>query len=100
MSRGGRRQPAPTCCKVDCWRPPSPVADWPATGGRGRHPAPRPTAILDAVAAGGPSDVSVRLAGGYYFHALKRLMRDLEPVFAIDGPVSVDLDLTDLTFLG
>jgi anti-sigma regulatory factor (Ser/Thr protein kinase) len=47
-----------------------------------------------------PKELRVRLAGGYYFHTLKRLVRDLQPLFELSEPAVVVIDLADLTFMG
>lgn len=44
--------------------------------------------------------VSIRLAGGYYLDNLTRVIRDLQPVLAIEEPSRVEIDLSSLTFMG
>ena len=45
-------------------------------------------------------EVNVRLAGGYYFHTLKRAITELQPLFNVRKPARVVVDMSDLTFLG
>jgi anti-sigma regulatory factor (Ser/Thr protein kinase) len=47
-----------------------------------------------------PWDLNLRLAGGYYFDTLKRMIVDLGPILALEEPATIQLDLTDLTFVG
>jgi len=45
-------------------------------------------------------DRVVALSGGYYFGQLERLVRDLQPLFAVEGEDEVRIDLTRLVFIG
>jgi len=44
--------------------------------------------------------VTVRLAGPYYLHTIKRLIRELQPLFGLAEPRVVRVDMRDLTFMG
>lgn len=51
----------------------------------------------------GPQRFRVKLAGGYYFATINRLIRDLQPLFEIDRRnerAIVEVDLRRLTFVG
>jgi len=43
--------------------------------------------------------LGVRLAGPYHFGTVERVIRDLTPLFLVDHPVKLHLDLTSLTFV-
>jgi anti-sigma regulatory factor (Ser/Thr protein kinase) len=45
-------------------------------------------------------DLAVELRGGYYFGQLERLIRDLQPLFEVEGGVRIEIDLTHLVFIG
>lgn len=44
--------------------------------------------------------VSVRLSGPYYFRSINRLIRELQPLFAMESPDTIDIDMSGLTFMG
>jgi hypothetical protein len=45
-------------------------------------------------------DLTVNLAGGYYFAQLSRLVRELQPLYALVEPTCFRIDLSRLTFMG
>jgi anti-sigma regulatory factor (Ser/Thr protein kinase) len=47
----------------------------------------------------GPA-IQLRLAGGYYFHTLTRIVRDLQPLLTLREPALITIDMRDLTFMG
>jgi anti-sigma regulatory factor (Ser/Thr protein kinase) len=44
--------------------------------------------------------VGVRLSGPYYLHTIRRLLRDLHPLFGLESPAVVRVDMSALTFMG
>lgn len=48
-----------------------------------------------------PDDqVAVHLSGPYYLHTIRRLLRDLRPLFGLTSPAEVRVDMSGLTFMG
>jgi anti-sigma regulatory factor (Ser/Thr protein kinase) len=45
-------------------------------------------------------NVVVRLSGGYYFHTLTRIIRDLQPLLTLTTPALITIDMSALTFMG
>jgi hypothetical protein len=46
------------------------------------------------------SEIRLRLAGGYYFRTLTRIIRDLQPLLTLREPAHITIDMSDLTFMG
>jgi hypothetical protein len=46
------------------------------------------------------TEIHLRLAGGYYFHNLTRIIRDLQPLLVLDEPALITIDMSKLTFMG
>lgn len=44
--------------------------------------------------------LAVQLKAGYHLHSIRRIVRDLRPIYALTQPTVVTLDLTSLTFIG
>jgi anti-sigma regulatory factor (Ser/Thr protein kinase) len=47
-----------------------------------------------------PPRLEIRFAGGYYFRSLRRTIREIQPLLAIEEPTLVVVDMRDLTFMG
>jgi len=45
-------------------------------------------------------ELTVGLSGPYYLHTLKKLLRELQPLFSLSEPHVVRVDLSGLTFMG
>jgi hypothetical protein len=45
-------------------------------------------------------EIQLRLAGGYYFHTLTRIIRDLQPLLTLGEPAEITIDMSQLTFMG
>jgi hypothetical protein len=45
-------------------------------------------------------ELNLELAGGYYFHTFKRIVRDLQPLLTLTEPAKVTIDMSRLTFMG
>jgi anti-sigma regulatory factor (Ser/Thr protein kinase) len=45
-------------------------------------------------------ELDLELAGGYYFHNFKRIVRDLQPLLTLTEPAKVTIDMSRLTFMG
>ncbi|MHB2001234.1 MAG: hypothetical protein ACYCSI_13790 [Solirubrobacteraceae bacterium] len=45
-------------------------------------------------------ELDLRLAGGYYFRATTRIIRDLQPLLTLEQPTQITIDMSDLTFMG
>lgn len=46
------------------------------------------------------SEIQLQLSGGYYFHTLTRIIRDLQPLLTLQEPAQITIDMSKLTFMG